>query len=142
MAVLITYNAGRVADGGGDDVSFLVFSAMMVLWLGIVSQTKDLSDIEGDRQAGRRSGPVVWGEDVARLVFSEAALSLGGGYILTAALFAPGLLIPALVLAFGAANLVVITLGPWSRGDKSRRRRPYKAFMLTQYAANLAVMIR
>ena len=113
----------------------------MALCLGIVSQTKDLSDIEGDRQAGRRSGPVVWGEDVARLVFSGVALFLGGGYILTAALFAPSLLIPAFVLAFGAASLAAITLGPWSRGDKLRRRRSYKAFMLTQYGANLAVLV-
>jgi hypothetical protein len=37
--------------------------------------------------------------------------------------------------------VAVISLGPWSRGDRSRRRRPYKAFMLTQYGANLTVVI-
>ena len=142
MAALITYNAGRIAEGGGGDVhSFLVFATVMALWLGIVSQTKDLSDIEGDKQAGRRSGPVVWGENAARLVFSGVALFLGGSYILAAALFAPSLLIPAFVLASGAVAVAIITLGPWSRGDKSRRRRSYKAFMLTQYSANLAVII-
>jgi hypothetical protein len=56
-------------------------------------------------------------------------------------LLAPGLLIPAFVLALGAIAVAVVTLGPWSRGDKSRRRRAYRAFMLTQYAANLAVII-
>ena len=49
-------------------------------------------------------------------------------------------LVPALVLAFGATVLAVVSLGPWGRGDRSRRRRPYKAFMLTQYGTNLAVV--
>ena len=138
---LITYNAGYAANGAGGDVrSFFVFAAVTALWMGLVGQTKDLSDIEGDEQAGRRSGPVIWGEEVSRLVFSGAALSLGGGCLLSAATFAPSLLIPAFVLTFGAVAVAVITLGPWSRGDKSRRRRPYKVFMLTQYGVALAVM--
>src|ERR687886_1192506 len=142
LAALITYNAGYVANGDGSDVrSLFVFAAVTALWMGLVGQTKDLSDVQGDRQAGRRSGPVVWGEDVARIVFSGVALSLGGIYILLAVLFAPSLLIPAFVLASGAVVVAVITLGPWSRGDKSKRRRPYKAFMLTQYATNLAVIL-
>jgi len=141
-AALVTYNAGYIANGGGNvTLRFLIFATVMALWLGIVSQTKDLSDIEGDKLAGRRSGPVVWGEDVARLVFSGAALFLAGGYTLSAALFAPSLLVPALVLTSGAVVLAVITLGPWSRGDKARRRRSYRTFMLTQYGANLAAVI-
>jgi 4-hydroxybenzoate polyprenyltransferase len=142
IVALITYNAGYVANEGRSDVrSLFIFAAVMALWLGIVSQTKDLSDIEGDKQAGRRSGPVVWGENAARIVYSGAALSLGGGFILSAALFAPDLLIPAFVLASGAVVVAVIALGPWSRGQKSKRRMPYMAFMLTQYGANLAVVI-
>lgn len=142
IAALITYNAGYASNGGrGDLLSLSIFAAVMALWLGIVSQTKDLSDIEGDKQAGRRSGPVVWGEDVARLFYSGAALCLGGGYVLSAALLAPGLLIPAFVLASGAVAVAVVTLGPWSRGEKSRRRRSYRMFMLTQYGANLAIVM-
>lgn len=142
IAALITYNAGYASNrGGGDVLSFLIFATVMALWLGLVSQTKDLSDVEGDKQAGRRSGPVAWGEDIARLFFSGVALCLGSGYILLAALFATSLLTPAFVLASGAMVVTVIALGPWSRGDKSRRRRPYRAFMLTQYGANLAVVI-
>ncbi len=142
IAALITYNAGYASNGGeGDLLSFSIFAAVMALWLGIVSQTKDLSDIEGDKQAGRRSGPVVWGEDVARLFYSGVALCLGGGYVLSAALLAPGLLIPALVLASGAVAVAAITLGPWSRGEKSRRRRSYRMFMFTQYGANLAIVM-
>ena len=142
IAALITYNAGYASNGGGGDfLSLSIFAAVMALWLGIVSQTKDLSDIEGDKQAGRRSGPVVWGEDVARLFYSGVALCLGGGYILSAALLAPGLLTPAFVLALGSVVVAVVTLGPWSRGEKSRRRRSYQMFMLTQYGANLAVVV-
>jgi 4-hydroxybenzoate polyprenyltransferase len=142
LAAFITYHAGYAANGGGYDIhSLLVFTVVMALWMGLVGQTKDLSDIEGDMQAGRKSGPVVWGEDTARLVFSGVALCLGGGYILSAALFATSLLIPAFALAFGAVGLAIVTLGPWSRGGKSRRRKPYQVFMLTQYAANLAVVI-
>ncbi len=141
VAALITYNAGYASNGGGGDfTSFAVFSAAMALWLGIVSQTKDLSDIEGDKQAGRRSGPVVWGEDIARLVFSGVALCLGGVLLLSALSLAPALLVPAVVLASGATAVAAISLGPWGRGDRARRRRPYKAFMLTQYGANLAVV--
>lgn len=141
LAALITYNAGYAANGGGYGMrSLLIFTAVMALWMGFVGQTKDLSDIEGDKQAGRRSGPVVWGEGTARLVFSGVALCLGGGYVLSAALFAESLLIPAFILASGAVVLAVVTLGPWSRGEKSRRRRPYQVFMLTQYGANLTVL--
>jgi 4-hydroxybenzoate polyprenyltransferase len=141
-AALVTYNAGYIANGSGNvTLHFLIFAMVMALWLGIVSQTKDLSDIEGDKLAGRRSGPVVWGENVARLVFSGAALFLAGAYTLSAALFAPSLLVPALVLTSGAIALAVVTLGPWSRGDKARRRRSYRTFMFTQYGANLAVVV-
>jgi 4-hydroxybenzoate polyprenyltransferase len=142
LAAVITYNAGYVANGDGSDVrSLFVFAAVTALWMGLVGQTKDLSDVQGDRQAGRRSGPVVWGEDIARVVFSGVALCLGGVYILLAILFAPSLQIPALVLASGAVLVAAITLGTWSRGDKPKHRRPYKAFMLTQYATNLAVIL-
>lgn len=139
---LITFNAGYAANGGGGNhLSFFLFAVMMALWMGLVGQTKDLSDVEGDKQAGRRSGPVVWGEGVARLFLSGVALCLGGGYVLAAALFAKSLLIPAFVLALGAVAVAAITLSPWSRGDKKRLRRPYQAFMLSQYSVNLAVVI-
>ncbi|MDQ3864906.1 MAG: UbiA family prenyltransferase [Actinomycetota bacterium] len=142
LAALITYNAGYTAHGDGSDAhALVVFAVVMALWMGLVGQTKDLSDVEGDKQAGRRSGPVIWGEDVARVAFSGVALSIGGVYILAAALFATSLLIPAFVLASGAIAVALVTLGPWSRGDKSRRRRPYKAFMHTQYVATLAVVV-
>ena len=142
LAALITYNAGYASNGGeGDLASFAAFSVVMALWLGIVSQTKDLSDIQGDELAGRRSGPVAWGEEVARLVFSGVALCLGGALLLSAVSFTPALLAPAVVLALGATVVAAISLGPWGRGDRTRRRRPYRVFMLTQYGTNLVVVL-
>lgn len=142
LAALITYNAGYMINGGGRDrTPLLLFAVMMALWMGLVGQTKDLSDIEGDKEAGRRSVPVVWGEDTARVVYSGVALCIGGGYVLSAVVFATSSLVPAIALVFGAVAVTVITLGPWSKGDRSRRRRSYKAFMLTQYGVNLAVVL-
>lgn len=138
----LTYYAGYAANGGGGDVlSLCIFAVMMALWMGLVGQTKDLSDVEGDKQAGRRSGPVVWGESAARAIYSGIALSLGTGYVICAMLFATDLLLSAIVVLLGASAVAVISLGPWSRGSRSRRRRPYRAFMLTQYGTHLVVLI-
>lgn len=138
---LLTYHAGYTANGAADELLELaVFGGVMALWMGLVGQTKDLSDVEGDREAGRRSGPVAWGEDLARLLYSGIAFVLGGAYLVWSALYAPGLLGSAAVLMLGALGVIAVTLGPWSKGDRTKRRRPYKAFMLTQYGAHLPVL--
>lgn len=142
IAGVITYQAGYAANGGDGDVSSLsAFAGVMALWMGLVGQTKDLSDIEGDKRAGRSSGPVVWGEGRARLVFSTVALSIGTTYLLLALTFVPDLILSAMVLAAGSTAVAAVTLGPWSRGDRSRRRSPYRVFMLTQYGTNLTVLV-
>lgn len=138
---LLTYHTGYIANGAADELLELgVFGGVMALWMGLVGQTKDLSDVEGDREAGRRSGPVVWGEDLARLLYSGIAFSLGGAYLILSTLYAPSLLGSAVVLTLGASGLAAIALSPWSRGDKTKRRRPYRVFMLTQYGAHLPVL--
>lgn len=131
LAALITYSAGYMINGGGRSGEALLFVVMMALWMALVGQTKDLSDIEGDKKAGRRSVPVVWGEGAARVIYAGAALGIGGGYVLLAVVFASSL-VPAIALTLGA-----VAVAAWSKGDK---RRPYKAFMLTQYVVNLAVV--
>ena len=140
-AALITYGAGYTANGGGEDiVSLFAFAGIMALWMGLVGQTKDLSDVEGDKRAGRRSGPIAWGENAARRVISGLALVLGVGFVLLAVEFAADLLISAVIVLFGAVAVAVVSLGSWSRGSRARRRRPYRVFMLTQYGANLAIV--
>ena len=133
LAGLLIYQAGFSANGaGGDARSLSVFAVVMALWMALVGQTKDLSDVEGDRLAGRRSAPVGWGEGPARLAVSAAAVALGVAFLASARLFAPDLLAPALVLSAGALGVAAMALGPWSRGARSARRRPYKAFMLAR----------
>ena len=142
LAGLLIYQAGHAANGGGGDArSSTVFAVVMALWMALVGQTKDLSDVEGDRLAGRRSAPVAWGEGPARLAASAAAVALGASFVASARSFAPDLLAPALVRSAGALAVATIALGPWSRGARSARRRPYKAFMLAQYGVHLAVIV-
>jgi len=142
LGALLIYHAGYASNGGGSDVLPLaVFGLAMALWMGLVGQTKDLSDIEGDRQAGRRSVPVVWGEDVARRVFSAVALCVGTAYVVAAAFLVPNLLVSAATVMLGALAVAAVALSSWSKGDRARRRRPYRTFMLTQYGANLTVIL-
>lgn len=139
---LLTYQAGYAAYGdNGEVVSLVVFAAVMSLWMGLVGQTKDLSDVKGDKLAGRKSTPVAWGGAVARSVASAAALSIGTGCMLAAMVLAPDLLAPAIVLMCGAVVVAALALSSWSKGGRSARRRPYRAFMLTQYCAHLAVFV-
>jgi 4-hydroxybenzoate polyprenyltransferase len=140
---LLTYYAGYAAGGGEarNLPELLAFAGVMSLWMGLVGQAKDLSDVEGDEQAGRRSLPVVWGQRTTRLIVSAAAFLLGGGLLACSVLFLPGLLLPAVAVALGASVLVATALGPWGRGGgRARRRRPYRIFMITQYAANAAMI--
>lgn len=74
-SAVLTYYAGYVVGGrASDPVLFLVFAGIMALWMGLVGQTKDLSDVPGDERARRRSLPVVWGEE------TRPARRLGGDY--------------------------------------------------------------
>jgi 4-hydroxybenzoate polyprenyltransferase len=137
-----TYYAGYALGAGGvNKGAFIVFVAAMVLWMVIAGQTKDLSDVRGDEKAGRRSLPIVWGEEVARCAISGAALALGGMFLLTGILFIGEVLIPSVALLLGALAVAVVLLGPWGRGDRAKRRRPYRAFMITQYVANVAAIL-
>lgn len=140
---LLTYQAGYLSNGNGSNVlCILVFSSVMSLWMGFVGQTKDLSDIEGDERTGRRSGPIAWGESAARVFYSKSALFLGGAFMFWAIFFAEALILPAFVLMLGALTVVVLLLGPCSRDDPPTcRKRPYQAFMFTQYGAHLAVVV-
>lgn len=141
FAILTYYSAYTAAGGGASKGPIIVFALVMAGWMALVGQSKDLSDVEGDRLAGRRSLPVVWGEDAARLVISVMALTVGVGSI-AGSLFVARIVLPsALVVLIGACAVAALSLGPWGRGDRRRCRRPYKAFMSTQYAAHAFIMV-
>lgn len=141
-AALLTFYAGYETNGGKENqLDVLVFALVMALWMAFVGQTKDLSDVVGDAQAGRRSLPVTRGVDAARLAFSVAALILAVALLSCALLFVPGLLPPGIVVAFGALVVGATALGGRYMASDTRRRGPYRAFMFTQYGANAAVII-
>jgi 4-hydroxybenzoate polyprenyltransferase len=157
---LVTYCAGFVVSGGNGDLLLLggvagsraglggaagsrvglVFALAMSGWMGLVgAQAKDLPDAVGDAIAGRRTIAVRWGARSVRAVLAAIALAVGGCFVLVAGRVAPPLLPAAWVVLAGAVVLTVTVLSPYSRGSRSRLRRPYRVFMATQYAAHLVL---
>jgi 4-hydroxybenzoate polyprenyltransferase len=137
---MLTYAAGWHAAGTRPDIDLLLFGPAMSLWMGLAGSTKDLSDTDGDRLAGRRTWPVILGDRAARAVMALCALALGAGFLVVASRLATDLVpVAALVLVGAVALAALLGLGP--RGaDRGTRRRPYRAFMLTQYVAHLALV--
>ena len=140
-SAILTYYAGYAASGGGKvETSFLIFAGVMALWMGLAGQSKDFSDTSGDEKAGRKSLPVVWGENAARLTVSSVALILALGFLSCSFFLAEGLLPAAVAIGVGACIFAAYSVGPWGRGSRSRCRRPYKAFMMTQYTAHAVII--
>jgi 4-hydroxybenzoate polyprenyltransferase len=139
---LLTYGAGYAAGGGRlPAASPLIFATMMSAWMGVVgSVTKDLSDVAGDVAAGRRTAVIIYGEKKARLASSALALALGAAFLVTTAQTAPTLAWPAVAMQAGAVLVAASNL--WQFRTGSRRHRPYRAFMLTQYMMHLSLLAR
>jgi hypothetical protein len=83
----------------------------------------------------------VLGERAARAVLGATALVLAAGLGTAAVLRAPSLLPVAAVMGTGALAVALLANSRLSRGDRSRERRPYRAFMATQYAVCGVVII-
>jgi 4-hydroxybenzoate polyprenyltransferase len=138
----LTYLAGCNAAGGGIDPDLLLFAAAMSCWIGLGGSTKDLGDVAGDLAAGRRTWPIVLGDTRARILMGALAGCLGLGFGIASVVWLPGLLPSAAAVLLGAAVLCAqLARTAGGRGaQRSVARRPYKAFMLTQYAAHAAVL--
>lgn len=141
VASLMTYAAGFMSHTEGwaaRTEMLVVFTIAVSLWTGLVGGlTKDLSDIEGDAAAGRRTLGVTRGEGVVRLLAATAALGTACAFGVAVVVWRLPLLAAAVIMLTGAVTLVVVTLGPLSQGNRSRRRRPYRAYMVTQYVVHL-----
>jgi 4-hydroxybenzoate polyprenyltransferase len=138
LGAALTYVAGWVAAGASDDGTLpvmLVFAA----WVGLCCASKDFSDVDGDRLAGRHTWPVVLGPRGAAQLLGGLAV-LGSGTALAGSVVAGVAVVPAAVLVSGSLLLAAVAFASSSKPDRSTRRRPYRAFMATQYAANLAMI--
>jgi 4-hydroxybenzoate polyprenyltransferase len=134
---LLTYAAGHEAAGAlHHTAGFTILACVMSLWMGLVGAAKDLPDLEGDVEAGRRPGSLLWGERRARLLIAFAALGLGTVFLVASVILAPALMPEAMVLMLGACAVAFLVSGPLSYGNRERRRRPYRAFMMTQYGVH------
>ena len=139
---LLTYLAGWHSSGAGElDGAVLPFGIAMSVWMGLGGATKDLSDVEGDRLAGRRTLPVLLGAARARAIMAVAASLVGWTFLAVSACWSPHLLPAATAVCAGSIVLSVLALTSLSNGDRAARRRPYRAFMMTQYAAHVTLFL-
>lgn len=133
---LCAYGAGAQAAGGEPRAGLWLFAAVMSAWMGLVGAfAKDLGDIPGDREGGRRTLAVVRGEKAARTVTAVCAPAVGLAFAVGALAYDPPLLAAALVLLCGACWISWLCRHP----DPGRERAPYRAFMVCQYATHLAI---
>ena len=146
-AGLLSYYAGFTGYDGGSwriqgSLVLPMFALAAALWMGAVgTPTKDLPDAAGDAVAGRRTVTVVYGERTTRITASCVSLGLALVFGLAVAYLRLPLLGPELAMLTGAATLTVVTLTSVSQGGRPRRRRPYRVFMLTQYAMHLSLVL-
>ncbi len=146
VAGLLSYCAGYsscgTGPGGREAIALPAFALAASLWMGLVgTPAKDLPDIAGDRSAGRSSFAVSHGEWPVRLLLSAVAAAVAIAFCAVSLLLGVPLGMAPAAMLTGAALLAVVTLTPLSRGSRVRRRLPYRAFMTTQYAVHLAVLL-
>lgn len=132
----VTFLAGWYTGGGRvPDRSFAVVATSMSLWMAVAGLTKDLPDLAGDRLAGRRTLPVLLGARRARALLAVLCLLLGLGTVLAA--WRTGAQLPfAGALMAGA----VLVAGALSLGGSAHPRRPYRCFMVVQYALHVGLI--
>lgn len=138
----LTYLCGWYASGATEiGAPLLLFGGAMSLWMGFGGATKDLSDVAGDRLAGRRTLPVVLGDRAARIAMAIGASAVGWGFLIAAVRWAPSVAPVGFVVCAGSVALAVVVSSNVSRGERFRRRRPYRTFMITQYTAHLTLLV-
>jgi len=138
---LLTYLAGSVAVGARWSAPLCCFALVMSCWMAVAGSTKDLPDSDGDRCAGRRTLPVLYGQRRAARLTALGTLAVGAGFHTVALHHVPTLLTCASVLLVGAVVIAVTLVATPADAGRDRRRRPYRAFMITQYAVHSALFV-
>ncbi|GAA3343118.1 UbiA family prenyltransferase [Amorphoplanes nipponensis] len=142
VAGLLTFAAGSAVWGPlRPTAPLIIFALVMSVWMGLVGAlAKDFSDVDGDAVAGCRTTASTRHGRAVRLVVGNA-LVVAGGFGLAAFTIAPVLRPSSLIMMAGAWCVVFTTIAFAAAPERHRRRRPYKAFMLTQYAVHAAILI-
>ena len=138
-----SYAAGFAAAGAGFSATGAVFGVVMAGWMALVGAVvKDLGDAGGDAVGGRRTVAVVHGIAAARALTVAGAVLVGAAGVVAAALWAPLALVGTVPVAAGAVWVVARVVRDARRAgaDRGQRRDAYRAFMVTQYAANLLLL--
>ncbi|MEU6353791.1 UbiA family prenyltransferase [Streptomyces sp. NPDC047072] len=136
-----SYAAGAAAAGSGLDRVGLVFAIALSAWMALVGAVvKDLSDAGGDAVGGRRTLAARRGLGAARRLAVLGAVLVGVGGPVASLVWAPVALAGTLPLAAGAGWVVTVCVRTAGERDRHTRRGGYRAFMATQYAANLALL--
>ncbi|MFC9537076.1 UbiA family prenyltransferase [Streptomyces sp. NPDC056975] len=138
-----SFEGGAATAGGRLSPAGLAFAVVMSAWMALVgSVVKDLSDVDGDATGGRCTVAVRHGAGLARSLGAAGALLVGAGAVLTSLARFPTLLPATVCVAIGALCVVVqiVRTARIEGGDKRTHRSAYRAFMRTQYAANIALL--
>jgi 4-hydroxybenzoate polyprenyltransferase len=136
----LTYAAGLICRHQSS-VRDAVVAAALAVWVGTCCGSKDFSDIPGDRLAGRRTWPVLFGSQRAAQLVAAIALLIGTAGLAVSFEFDRDQFPVGCVLALGSVILAAVLLGTASSPKREIRRRGYRAFMTTQYAVNLTMII-
>jgi 4-hydroxybenzoate polyprenyltransferase len=146
LSGLLSYLSGYVVATAGTNMSvppgLAIFAAAAIGWMVLVGvPAKDLSDIEGDAAAGRRTFGVLVGERGSRLAMVAAALTLCAA--LGAAVWWLGVPLMGVFVAMAAGSAgVVAAARRWGAGKgRTSLRRPYGAFMGTQHLVHLTAVV-
>lgn len=133
---LMTYAAAHSVSDASLTHSLVIVALAMSAWMVLGSVVKDLPDLEGDKQNGRRTLAVTKGQTAARRAAAVLAFVIVG--VTSAAVVVTGtahLWWWALVLGAGGLWLAGTAL----RG--SEPSSPYRAFMTTQQLSHAILVI-
>ncbi len=129
----LAYLAGFLGQAGSawrhPTAKALIFVLVMSAWMALVGA------------AGRKTLVLLWGENATRRALAAAAVTIAITFAVAAAVSMPLLRWPAVTLATGSSIIAVAALSRISAGDRSRRRRPYRIFMLTQCLVNICLLM-
>ena len=138
---LTTYLAGALSTGNRPGPQLAVFAVTNATWMALVGGiSKDMSDVPGDRVAGRRSWPIVLGLARTRKLLGAVAAGVAMGFLAASHAYARNLTGCAAVMVIGAVAVSVACRFVRESATRSRCRLPYRAFMWTQHSSHLVLL--